>query len=143
MLRYVEQLGLYEDGELEAHEKIELFQGLIDSGLIAHLQGHYGRTAHDLIKSGDCHPQGYEPKDNEVYALHGIDDGPDPDRFHKPTLLEFAETDTETLEDVYDESGLAVGRTSPLRQAIEARDAEELELRYIGPIWAQAPDDNP
>ena len=145
MLQYIGQLGLYEDGELDESETVKLFQGLIDSGLIGHLQGHYGRTAHNLIKDGLCTPQGANlADDDEVYAMHGIDDGPDPDKFHKPTLEEFIEEEvSEPLVDVFDESGLIVARTSPLRQAIEARDAEERELRYIGPVWAQDPDDNP
>lgn len=45
----------YEAGELSDEETIELFQRLVDSGLVWSLQGSYGRTAWDLIKSGDIH----------------------------------------------------------------------------------------
>lgn len=45
----------YENGELEEHEIIVGFQALIDSGLVWQLQGHYGRTAMQLITAGVCH----------------------------------------------------------------------------------------
>ena len=44
----------YESGELDEVETIELFQHLIDSGLVWNLQGSYGRMARDLIKAGVC-----------------------------------------------------------------------------------------
>lgn len=46
----------YENGELETEaEVIDLFQDLINSGLVWQLQGHYGRFAKYLIENGDCH----------------------------------------------------------------------------------------
>ena len=44
----------YEQGELGQEETIELFQRLINSGLAWKLQGHYGRTAMQLVNSGYC-----------------------------------------------------------------------------------------
>ena len=44
----------YENGELDEEETVELFQGLINSGLAWTLQGHYGRTAKALIDAGRC-----------------------------------------------------------------------------------------
>jgi hypothetical protein len=45
----------YEGGELDDDAIVEGFQHLIDSGLVWQLQGHYGRTAKQLIDEGLCH----------------------------------------------------------------------------------------
>jgi hypothetical protein len=42
----------YESGELGDDGVIELFQQLLDDGTVWRLQGHYGRTAHQLIAAG-------------------------------------------------------------------------------------------
>lgn len=42
----------YESGTLEQDAAIEFFQHLVDSGLAWQLQGHYGRTAANLIAQG-------------------------------------------------------------------------------------------
>lgn len=42
----------YENGELDEDETVELFQQLVNSGLVWQLQGSYGRTAMDLINAG-------------------------------------------------------------------------------------------
>lgn len=42
----------YESGEMPEDEMIELFQGLVDSGLAWQLQGHYGRMAMALAEDG-------------------------------------------------------------------------------------------
>lgn len=49
-----EEVISYEDGDMTADEEIRFFQGLINSGSCWHLQGHYGRTASDLIDAGYC-----------------------------------------------------------------------------------------
>lgn len=50
----VDDIIRYENGEMTEEETIEFFQGMIDSGEVWHLQGHYGRTAMALIHAGDC-----------------------------------------------------------------------------------------
>ena len=51
-----ERLMRYESGEMTSDlEVVEFFQELIDSVVLEHLQGHYHRTAAQLVKSGDCH----------------------------------------------------------------------------------------
>ena len=48
----------YEQGELGCDETIILFSKLIESGMAWTLQGHYGRTAHMLIRCGFVNPTG-------------------------------------------------------------------------------------
>lgn len=50
----VDAIIRYENGEMIEEETVRLFQSLIDSGVVWSLQGHYGRTARDLIESGYC-----------------------------------------------------------------------------------------
>lgn len=44
----------FEQGEMEFEEAVELFQSMIDSGVVWQLQGFYGRTAARLIQDGHC-----------------------------------------------------------------------------------------
>jgi len=48
----ITKLMSYEAGEMNAVETVQLFGDLIKSGMAWTLQGHYGRTARDLIESG-------------------------------------------------------------------------------------------
>ena len=50
----VNQLIEYEAGELTEEETVQMFQDLIDCGVVWSLQGHYGRTATALIEGGYC-----------------------------------------------------------------------------------------
>lgn len=52
------QIVAYEEGELGWFDTLELFGELIKSGLAWTLQGHYGRTASDLIGTGQISPEG-------------------------------------------------------------------------------------
>jgi hypothetical protein len=54
MVNITELLVAYESGEQTETETIQMFQHLIDSGLVYMLQGHYGRTAEYLIAAGKC-----------------------------------------------------------------------------------------
>jgi hypothetical protein len=58
MMPDVDQIIAFESGELEADGVLELFSGLIASGLAWSLQGTYGRTARDLIEAGYITPEG-------------------------------------------------------------------------------------
>ena len=48
------QIIRYENGELTEEEENEFFQELVNSGMAWKLQGHYGRTATNLIEEGSC-----------------------------------------------------------------------------------------
>lgn len=50
----VSKIMAFESGELDFDETVELFQELIDSGLVWQLQGSYGRMANSLIENGYC-----------------------------------------------------------------------------------------
>jgi hypothetical protein len=54
------QIIAYEVGELNEMDSLELFSELIKSGMAWTLQGHYGRTASELINGG------YLAKDGEL-----------------------------------------------------------------------------
>jgi len=56
MVDLVDQIVAFESGEMTDDEMIELFQMLIDMGVVWQLQGRYGRTARDLIEAGLCRP---------------------------------------------------------------------------------------
>ena len=43
----------YEDGELTHEETVALFQELLDTGMIDHLQGSYHRMARILLDAGE------------------------------------------------------------------------------------------
>ena len=48
----VDEIMAYESGKLSDKEVIKLFQKLLDSGQVWHLQGAYGRMAKRLIDAG-------------------------------------------------------------------------------------------
>ena len=50
----VDSIIAFEQGELDQEQVVELFQYLINTGLVWQLQGFYGRTARDLIENGLC-----------------------------------------------------------------------------------------
>ena len=45
----------FESGRLSSQEVIKMFQTLIDTQTITHLQGSYQRVAQQLIDEGVCH----------------------------------------------------------------------------------------
>lgn len=48
----IEKIMRYESGEMDDDEIVYFFSDLIKSGVINHLQGHYGRTAGNMIANG-------------------------------------------------------------------------------------------
>lgn len=49
----IESLMRFEEGDMETDDEVlDLFQGLVDTGLAWQLQGSYGRTAQALIDAG-------------------------------------------------------------------------------------------
>ena len=50
----LDKIMAYEGGEMDTEDTIEFFQELIDNGMAWTLQGHYGRTAKELIERGLC-----------------------------------------------------------------------------------------
>jgi hypothetical protein len=52
----IDRIIRFENGELSHEEIVSLFEDLLETGMIHHLQGIYGRTAQDLIDSGEIVP---------------------------------------------------------------------------------------
>jgi len=52
MVKLINQIIAYENGELTEDEIVTLFQKLVNTGQAWTLQGHYGRTATALIEAG-------------------------------------------------------------------------------------------
>ena len=50
----LDQMLCFELGVLDQDQVIQLFQRLIDTGVVWQLQGFYGRIARDLINAGLC-----------------------------------------------------------------------------------------
>jgi hypothetical protein len=47
-------LNRYQAGDMKPHEVDDLFQALLDTGLVYHLEDTYQRTAGDLVDQGRC-----------------------------------------------------------------------------------------
>ena len=52
MKELTDRIVMYEKGELNEEQTIQLFQELLDSGIVWDLQGHYGRLAYQLMEAG-------------------------------------------------------------------------------------------
>jgi 3',5'-cyclic AMP phosphodiesterase CpdA len=74
----VDQINAFEDGSQSEEETVEMFQAMIDDGSVWGLQGFYGRTAMDLIRSGQCHLAKERQKDyygNVIPSQADVDSG--------------------------------------------------------------------
>ncbi len=56
MIPSIEFIINFESGNATHEETISEFQKMIDTGVVWHLQGFYGRTAAQLIEAGYCTP---------------------------------------------------------------------------------------
>jgi hypothetical protein len=54
---HLNEMIAWEQGELDQEQTIELFQALVNNGIVWHLQGCYGRTAAYLIGAGYVTPK--------------------------------------------------------------------------------------
>lgn len=54
----VDKIIRYENDEMDTAEVLDLFAGLIASGVVWQLQGSYGRTATSLIEADLITPEG-------------------------------------------------------------------------------------
>ena len=54
-LDIIESIMAFEEGELSEEETINMFQALVDSGMIYQLQGSYHRMANVLMETGLIH----------------------------------------------------------------------------------------
>lgn len=64
----INKLMMFEDGQLDDNDTLELFSELIQTGQAWTLQGFYGRTARNLIDNGYIDRQG-----NILYDFHTED----------------------------------------------------------------------
>jgi hypothetical protein len=56
---YIDYIMDYEQGELTDLKTLDLFSFLIKDKICWNLQGHYGRTAKNLINEGWISPKGF------------------------------------------------------------------------------------
>lgn len=56
-MNYLERIIKFEQGDLEDHEIIAMFQDLLDNETVWQLQGSYGRTAKKLLDTGHIAPK--------------------------------------------------------------------------------------
>ena len=61
----------YEEGNMEAEHIAEMFKDMMNNGMIVSMQGHYQRTANDLIEAGilrqDPHTKRWAAYLDELY----------------------------------------------------------------------------
>lgn len=65
----IQEIISYESGEMSQDETIQFFAELVKTGFITAMQGHYQRTAQDLIEQGIISEDGdlYEVQTDEEW----------------------------------------------------------------------------
>jgi hypothetical protein len=62
----IDMLTEYEQGSMSEDDAVEMFQDMVSTGIVWELQGHYGRTAAQLIRAGLIQTPSMDIFDDEV-----------------------------------------------------------------------------
>ena len=68
----INRLTEYEQGSMSEDETVEMFQDMVSTGIVWELQGHYGRTAVQLIRDGLIQTPSMDIFDDEVNIGGGV-----------------------------------------------------------------------
>ena len=74
-MNQIDQIIAFEDGELDLDQTLDLFVGLLNSGLAWQLQGFYGRTATALLEAGHIARINVGPRTGEYVKVTDRIDG--------------------------------------------------------------------
>jgi len=53
-MNFTQEIIDYENGDMDFDRMVDLFQRMINDGIVWKLQGSYGRTANILVQDGYC-----------------------------------------------------------------------------------------
>ena len=149
----------WEAGELDDDQTVELFQHLIDSGLVWQLQGAYGRSAAALIKQGYCTDlngtmggkhEGRKHTESQLVEIAGADQ---PDQVSQMMAYEQGDLSDEETVELFQhliDSGLAwklqgsYGRTAAalIKQGVCHEGQKHAALTFEQAVMKLAEDDD-